>query len=148
MHSDCYPTRGATLVEVMAGLVLLGTLLVAIINAKGNHMRQWSQANARLQAIAAADELLDKWWKNTRELPRSDSGQIDDGKVIFDGQDLLNYPAKGTEMSAIRGGKIAMVFQEPMTSLNPVLTVRRQLTEALEVHMDMDSQSAMSTTHA
>jgi oligopeptide/dipeptide ABC transporter ATP-binding protein len=45
-------------------------------------------------------------------------------------------------MSSIRGGTIAMIFQEPMTSLNPVLTIRRQLTEGLELHLDMDSQSA------
>jgi oligopeptide/dipeptide ABC transporter ATP-binding protein len=69
-------------------------------------------------------------------------GQIVDGRVMFDGQDLLNYEAKGEEMSSIRGGKIAMIFQEPMTSLNPVLTIRRQVTESLEVHLDMDGQSA------
>jgi peptide/nickel transport system ATP-binding protein len=69
-------------------------------------------------------------------------GRIADGRVIFDGQDLLKYKAKGEEMSSIRGGKIAMVFQEPMTSLNPVLTIRRQLTEALETHMDMDNPTA------
>jgi len=69
-------------------------------------------------------------------------GKIADGRVIFDGQDLLKYEAKGEEMRSIRGGKIAMVFQEPMTSLNPVLTIRRQLTEALETHMDMDNPTA------
>ena len=69
-------------------------------------------------------------------------GKIADGKVIFDGQDLLEYEAKGEKMRTVRGGKIAMVFQEPMTSLNPVLTIRRQLTEALETHMDLDIQSA------
>ena len=41
-------------------------------------------------------------------------------------------------MYAIRGGKIAMIFQEPMTSLNPVLTIGRQLTEMLELHLDID----------
>src|SRR5512135_3384481 len=46
-------------------------------------------------------------------------GQIVDGKVMFEGTDLLKYAAKGDEMSSVRGGKIAMVFQEPMTSLNP-----------------------------
>jgi oligopeptide/dipeptide ABC transporter ATP-binding protein len=61
---------------------------------------------------------------------------------MFDGQDLLKYESKGEEMSSIRGGKIAMIFQEPMTSLNPVLTIRRQLTESLEVHLDMDAPSA------
>jgi oligopeptide transport system ATP-binding protein len=69
-------------------------------------------------------------------------GQIVDGKVMFDGQDLLKYESKGEEMSSIRGGKIAMIFQEPMNSLNPVLTIRRQLTESLEVHLNMDGQSA------
>jgi oligopeptide/dipeptide ABC transporter ATP-binding protein len=45
-------------------------------------------------------------------------------------------------MSAIRGGKIAMIFQEPMTSLNPVLTIRRQITEMLEMHLNMNQQAA------
>jgi oligopeptide/dipeptide ABC transporter ATP-binding protein len=45
-------------------------------------------------------------------------------------------------MRSIRGGKIAMIFQEPMTSLNPVLTISRQLTETLELHLDMDGHSA------
>ena len=69
-------------------------------------------------------------------------GHIADGRVMFDGQDLLKYEARGEEMSSIRGAKIAMIFQEPMTSLNPVLTIRRQLTEVLELHLGMDSQSA------
>ena len=69
-------------------------------------------------------------------------GKITDGKVIFDGQNLLEYEAKGKEMRSVRGAKIAMVFQEPMTSLNPVLTIRRQLTEVLEIHLGMDNQSA------
>lgn len=69
-------------------------------------------------------------------------GKIVGGRVLFQGEDILKYNSKGPEMSAIRGGKIAMIFQEPMTSLNPVLTICRQLTEALEIHLDMDSHSA------
>jgi oligopeptide/dipeptide ABC transporter ATP-binding protein len=69
-------------------------------------------------------------------------GRIVDGKVMFEGQDLLKYRAKGDEISAIRGGKISMVFQEPMTSLNPVLTIGRQLTEGLETHLSLDRRSA------
>jgi len=65
-----------------------------------------------------------------------------DGEVIFEGRDLLKFDAKGPEMRSIRGGKIAMVFQEPMTSLNPVLTIGRQLTEALELHLGMDKGEA------
>jgi len=69
-------------------------------------------------------------------------GEITDGKVIFEGQDLLKFEAKGAEMRSVRGAKIAMIFQEPMTSLNPVLTIGRQLTEMLEVHLGMDTEAA------
>ncbi|MCX7912076.1 MAG: ABC transporter ATP-binding protein [Dehalococcoidales bacterium] len=69
-------------------------------------------------------------------------GRIEGGQVLFKGENILKYDPKGEEMSSIRGGKIAMIFQEPMTSLNPVLTISRQLTEALEIHLDMDRESA------
>jgi oligopeptide/dipeptide ABC transporter ATP-binding protein len=64
------------------------------------------------------------------------------GKVIFDGQDLLRFEPNGPQMRAIRGSKLTMIFQEPMTSLNPVLTIARQLTETLELHLDMDPHAA------
>ena len=69
-------------------------------------------------------------------------GEIVGGSVLFEGQDLLRYSAKSPEMSAIRGARIAMVFQEPMTSLNPVLTIGRQLTETLEVHLKLPPREA------
>jgi oligopeptide/dipeptide ABC transporter ATP-binding protein len=76
------------------------------------------------------------------QLIPSPPGQIVSGKIIFEGQDLRQYTPKGAEMRAIRGAKIAMIFQEPMTSLNPVLTICRQLTETLELHLGMDRQAA------
>ena len=54
----------------------------------------------------------------------------------FDGRDLLKISED--EMRQIRGNEIAMIFQDPMTSLNPVLTIGRQISEALELHMSMD----------
>jgi len=69
-------------------------------------------------------------------------GEVTDGKVIFEGQDLLRFEARGAEMRSVRGAKIAMIFQEPMTSLNPVLTIGRQLTEMLELHLGMDTEAA------
>jgi oligopeptide/dipeptide ABC transporter ATP-binding protein len=69
-------------------------------------------------------------------------GEIVDGKVILEGENLLNYKSNGPEMRAIRGSKMSMIFQEPMTSLNPVLTICRQLTETLELHLGMDSKAA------
>jgi oligopeptide transport system ATP-binding protein len=67
-------------------------------------------------------------------------GIIVGGEIIFEGQDILKISEE--EMRHIRGGRIAMVFQEPMTSLNPVLTISRQLSESLELHLDMDKASA------
>ncbi len=62
------------------------------------------------------------------------------GEVIFDGEDILKLD--DAEMRHIRGNRIAMVFQEPMTSLNPVLTIGRQLTETLELHQGMNKSEA------
>ncbi len=67
-------------------------------------------------------------------------GRIVSGEVIFEGEDLLTM-TEG-EIRHIRGNRIAMVFQEPMTSLNPVLTIGKQMTEALELHLKLDKEAA------
>ncbi len=67
-------------------------------------------------------------------------GIIVGGEVIFDGKDILKVTEE--EIRHIRGNRIAMVFQEPTTSLNPVLTVSRQLSESLELHRGIDAKSA------
>jgi oligopeptide transport system ATP-binding protein len=67
-------------------------------------------------------------------------GKIVDGEVWFDGQDLLKL--KEEELRRIRGNRIAMIFQDPMTSLNPVLTIGRQITEAIELHMRFNREDA------
>ena len=69
-------------------------------------------------------------------------GKIVSGEVIFEGVNLLKYNANGPQMRAVRGAKIAMIFQEPMTSLNPVLTIGQQLTEMLVLHMKMSEDVA------
>ncbi len=71
-------------------------------------------------------------------------GLIVGGKVVFQGQDLLGIAEE--EMRHIRGNKIAMVFQEPMTSLNPVLTVGRQIGESLELHRGMEGEETRQET--
>jgi oligopeptide transport system ATP-binding protein len=67
-------------------------------------------------------------------------GKIVDGEVIFDGDNLLDM--KDDDIRRVRGNKIAMIFQDPMTSLNPVLTIGRQIGEALELHMGMNKEEA------
>ncbi len=62
------------------------------------------------------------------------------GEVLFDGVDLLALPEDA--MRDIRGNRIAMIFQEPMTSLNPVLTIGSQIAEAVRIHQGADEQAA------
>lgn len=60
-------------------------------------------------------------------------GKIENGEIIFDGRDILELTEK--EMCEIRGNDISMIFQEPMTSLNPVVTIYKQLREVYKIHM-------------
>src|SRR5215204_2001578 len=71
-------------------------------------------------------------------LPRA--GRVPTGRALFGDRDLIQLSDK--EMRDIRGREIAMIFQDPMTSLNPVLTIGRQLRESLETHFDMSKREA------
>ena len=74
----------------------------------------------------------------------ADNGRVDSGEAIFGGKDLLKLPDK--QLREIRGNRISMIFQEPMTSLNPVLTVGRQVDEALRLHSGLDKAAARKRT--
>jgi len=65
-------------------------------------------------------------------------GKIDSGEIIFDGADLLHYSDR--DMCSIRGNRISMIFQEPISSLNPVFTVGNQIEEALSTHLNLSKQ--------
>jgi oligopeptide transport system ATP-binding protein len=67
-------------------------------------------------------------------------GEIASGSAIYVGRDLLSM--KEEELEQVRGREISMVFQDPMTSLNPVLTIGRQITETLRVHLQMNPNQA------
>jgi oligopeptide transport system ATP-binding protein len=71
----------------------------------------------------------------------SPPGKITGGQVLFEERDLLKMDLE--QMRHVRGNRIAMIFQDPMTSLNPVLTIGRQVSEALELHMGMDRNQAL-----
>jgi oligopeptide transport system ATP-binding protein len=68
-------------------------------------------------------------------------GKIVDGRVVFEGRDLLTVSEE--EIRQVRGNRIAMIFQEPMTSLNPVLTIGRQLAEPLQWHRNTPKKKAL-----
>jgi peptide/nickel transport system ATP-binding protein len=70
------------------------------------------------------------------------SGRIVDGQVLFQGQDLSKLSEK--EMRSIRGNEISMIFQEPMTSLNPVMTIGDQIAEAISIHQGLGRRAALA----
>ncbi|MCV0377419.1 ABC transporter ATP-binding protein [Microbacterium sp.] len=74
----------------------------------------------------------------------SPPGRLASGKVLLDGADVLAMSE--SEVRRIRGGRIAMVFQDPMSSLNPVLTIGRQISEALRLHLGLSGRAALSRT--
>jgi oligopeptide/dipeptide ABC transporter ATP-binding protein len=74
------------------------------------------------------------------QLVAAPAGRIVGGKILFKGRDLLKLDEEA--MRRVRGREIAMIFQEPMTSLNPVLSIGRQLTEGLEIHLGLGADAA------
>jgi peptide/nickel transport system ATP-binding protein len=76
-----------------------------------------------------------------RLLPRL-TGRVPQGRIRFDGQDLLDLDDEA--MREIRGRNISMIFQEPMTSLNPILTIGLQIMEPLKIHLGMNDQEAQA----
>jgi oligopeptide transport system ATP-binding protein len=73
----------------------------------------------------------------------SRNGRVDSGRAVFQGQDLVSQTDR--TLRSVRGKEIAMIFQDPMTSLNPVLTIGRQIREALETHFGMGRKEAEQT---
>ena len=67
-------------------------------------------------------------------------GQVVGGQILYQGKDLLQLPM--SDMRKIRGNEISMIFQEPMTSLNPVFTIGNQLREAIQLHQDLSKKDA------
>ena len=76
--------------------------------------------------------------------PAQPAGRIEGGEVIFQGQDLLSLDE--SEMRELRGKEIAMIFQDPMTSLNPVLTIEEQMVETIRAHRRVSKSEARART--
>ena len=72
----------------------------------------------------------------------SDNGQIDHGRILFEGQNLLNLDRKA--MRSVRGNRIGMIFQEPMSSLNPVMTIGRQVAEPIRLHRNLSWKDSLA----
>ena len=77
-------------------------------------------------------------------LIKGPQGKITDGEIVFDGQDLMKM--SDSKLREIRGKQVAMVFQDPMSSLNPVLKIKDQIGEVLKTHLGMDKVAAKNRT--
>jgi oligopeptide/dipeptide ABC transporter ATP-binding protein len=76
------------------------------------------------------------------QLIASPPGRITAGKVVVEGRDLLKLKPRSREMCAVRGSRIAMIFQEPMTSLDPTMTVCQQIAEMVQLHLGLKASEA------
>ena len=76
------------------------------------------------------------------QLIQTPPGKIVGGEVLFEGKDILKYDRFSEEMRAIRGAGISMIFQEPMTSLNPVYKIGTQISEVIMMHQKLDKKAA------
>lgn len=79
------------------------------------------------------------------QLIQSPPGEISNGKILFNGQDIMTMTE--AEKRHVRGGEIAMIFQDPMTSLNPIMRVEDQIAEMVELHTDKKGQAAIERAH-
>ena len=73
-------------------------------------------------------------------------GEITSGSIILEGKNIFEYSEK--EMENIRGKQVSMIFQDPMTSLNPVMTIGDQIAEVIQLHEKIDSKGAMEKAKA
>ncbi|NLA91209.1 MAG: ABC transporter ATP-binding protein [Synergistaceae bacterium] len=79
------------------------------------------------------------------QLIQSPPGRITSGEILFDGQDVLKMTE--AERRDMRGSKVAMIFQDPMTSLNPIMTVEEQIMEMVSLHSDLKGDGALKRAH-
>jgi type II secretory pathway pseudopilin PulG len=94
---------GLTLVEVVAGLALLSTLLVAVLTTKARATRQWASAHRRVEAVSAADRLLAAWWQDVDSFPRRASGRVPgDAAFVWRTAPIANPDLKALSASVIR----------------------------------------------
>jgi hypothetical protein len=94
---------GLTLLEVVAGLALLSTLLVAVLTTKARVTRQSAHAQRRLEAVTAADRLLAGWWRDVKRFPREGGGRVPgDAGLAWRTTPVANAPVNAMAASVIR----------------------------------------------
>jgi hypothetical protein len=122
---------GLTLIEVVAGLALLSTLLVAVLTTKAKLTRQWSLAQQRLRAAEAADALLTAWWHDPATFPRHAAGAVPGHPGLRWRTSVVpNEPVNRLQASVVRlevfgGGVRASAAEEVLAAVEVVLNDER-----------------------
>ena len=102
-RSDYWRCAGITLIEVIAGLVILATLAVSLLAAKEGFLHQWGSAERRLIAVQAADRMLSEWWQNIEQFPRGDEGVCpEDATLKWRTSVLVNEMLESLETQIVR----------------------------------------------
>lgn len=94
--------HGTTLIEVAAGLVILGTVVCMVVVMRGRFLRQWAIAQRKEQAIAAADALMSDWWARPDALPRHDQGDVADTMLVWRTRVMPNPQADRMNAQVVR----------------------------------------------
>ena len=112
-------SRGFTLVEVLAGSVLLGTLLVTMLVANARLTNQAARAELRVQGCRIADQLLAQWWVDPASFPSSDSGSID----TYPGWRWQTTALANMQAEALHAQAVRLALFAPGASLQPTTVV-------------------------
>lgn len=137
---------GLTLIEVIAGLALLGTLLVAILLAKGRYARQWTLANRRVEAATAADALLSRWWTDIESFPRDDSGRLD-GHLRWRTSRQEVKAIEDLNVGAVRLEILDTRRQDQKTALVSIEVVLPMKSEEQEQEQEHEQNQTFSSVH-
>jgi prepilin-type N-terminal cleavage/methylation domain-containing protein len=86
--------QAMTLIEVMCGMVILGTLVMSLLVVRSRSLHQWALAERRQEAITAADKLLSGWWASPQEMPRKSHGILPEDSMAWQTHVLDNSVAK------------------------------------------------------
>jgi oligopeptide/dipeptide ABC transporter ATP-binding protein len=147
MEGREYPNRAACYAGLVAALLEVRNLRTTFLTAAGAVRAvngvSWDIEEGETVALVGESGCGKSVSAlSVMRLVAEPAGRIEGGEILYRGRNLLQLGED--EMRAIRGREIAMIFQEPMTSLNPVLSIGRQLTEGLEIHMRMEPAAARS----
>jgi prepilin-type N-terminal cleavage/methylation domain-containing protein len=135
-------SRGLTLIEVMAGLAILGTLLASLVVVRGRYLRQWAFAGRKEKAVQVADRLLAAWWMNPDKLPRNGAGDVPNGKLRWRTYVVESAAADGLKVQIVR-----LELFETGNNAGEAAAYRTEETPLAQVDLVMNSPPKVAEHH-